>query len=60
MRAIHFITHPQVTLDPGAPVPDWPLSLAGLDRMRCACETPMLHEIARGLRVACYLEEAFT
>ena len=28
-----FITHPQVTIDPGIPVPDWTLSQVGRERM---------------------------
>lgn len=32
MRTIHFITHPEVVIDPAVPVPDWPLSAEGLRR----------------------------
>lgn len=31
---VFFITHPDVTIDPAVPVPDWPLSPRGLARMR--------------------------
>jgi hypothetical protein len=30
-----FITHPDVVIDPGVPVPDWPLNARGLARMPC-------------------------
>ncbi len=42
MTAIHFITHPEVMIDPAVPVPDWPLSAAGLRRMRLAVGRPWL------------------
>ena len=42
MSIAHFITHPQVTIDPAVPVPDWPLSATGLDRMRRVREMPWL------------------
>jgi broad specificity phosphatase PhoE len=34
MRHIHFITHPDVVIDPAIPVPLWPLSERGGRRMR--------------------------
>ena len=38
MRTVYFITHPEVTIDPGVPVPDWSLSPAGLQRMHRVLE----------------------
>lgn len=36
-RSLYFITHPDVAIDPSAPIEDWPLSPRGLERMRrCA------------------------
>jgi broad specificity phosphatase PhoE len=36
MSIVHFITHPEVVIDPVIPVPDWPLSPVGRERMRRA------------------------
>ena len=36
MPTVYFITHPDVLIDPAVPVPDWPLSPRGIDRMRRA------------------------
>ena len=36
MTLVHFITHPEVVIDPTMPVPDWPLSTVGIRRMRAA------------------------
>lgn len=36
MTVVHFITHPDVAIDPAVPVPDWPLSARGMARMRAA------------------------
>ena len=36
MPTVVFITHPDVLIDPAVPVPDWPLSPRGIDRMRRA------------------------
>ena len=30
---VYFVTHPDVLIDPAVPVPDWPLSLRGRERM---------------------------
>lgn len=38
MPTCHFITHPEVVIDPSVPVPDWPLSPEGIRRMRLAFE----------------------
>ena len=42
MASVHFITHPEVVIDPRVPVPDWPLSAVGMRRMRLAAERPWL------------------
>ena len=42
MGLAHFITHPEVAIDPAVPVPDWPLSPEGMRRMRLALERPWL------------------
>ena len=42
MASIYFITHPEVVIDPKVPVPDWPLSTAGMRRMHLAAERPWL------------------
>lgn len=42
MTAVHFITHPEVEIDPAVPVPDWPLSAVGARRMRLAAGRPWL------------------
>jgi hypothetical protein len=34
MPAVFFITHPDVLIDPNAPVPEWPLNERGRARMR--------------------------
>ena len=36
MAIVHFITHPEVMIDPAIPVPDWSLSSVGTQRMRLA------------------------
>lgn len=46
MSVVHFITHPEVVIDPAIPVPDWPLSPLGRERMRQAVvEQPWLRDI---------------
>jgi broad specificity phosphatase PhoE len=42
---VHFITHPDVTIDPAVPVPDWPLSPRGRDRMARIPTFPWAREI---------------
>ena len=32
MATVHFITHPEVAIDPAVPVPHWKLSAAGIQR----------------------------
>ncbi len=36
MRRVFYLTHPQVTIDPGVPVPHWSLSATGLARAAVA------------------------
>ncbi|MCO6417222.1 phosphoglycerate mutase family protein [Siccirubricoccus sp. KC 17139] len=45
MRPVHFITHPEVVIDPAVPVTDWPLSARGIARMQRLASRPW----ARGL-----------
>ena len=40
MPIVYFITHPDVTIDPAEPVPDWPLSRRGRARMTRALALP--------------------
>lgn len=42
MTILHFITHPDVIIDPSVPVPDWRLSPAGVRRMTLALERPWM------------------
>ena len=39
-RTVYFITHPDVLIDPAVPVPEWPLSPRGRDRMVQALARP--------------------
>ena len=46
MSIVHFITHPEVAIDPAIPVPDWPLSPVGRQRMRRAVlDQPWLRDV---------------
>jgi len=45
MALIHFITHPDVVIDPGVPIPEWPLSDRGLARMRAALALPWMASV---------------
>jgi broad specificity phosphatase PhoE len=40
MPAVHFITHPEVVIDPAVPVPDWGLSPLGQARLRACRDAP--------------------
>lgn len=42
MPTLHFITHPEVVIDPAMPVPDWPLSAEGVRRMALALDRPWM------------------
>jgi broad specificity phosphatase PhoE len=48
MATCFFITHPQVVIDPAVPVPDWPLTEVGRERMRRFAGSPLLAGV-RGL-----------
>ena len=45
MSVVHFITHPDVLIDPAVPVPDWPLSPRGRARMQAALAAPWVSGI---------------
>lgn len=40
MTRVHFLTHPDVIIDPTVPIPDWPLSPLGEERLRGALNGP--------------------
>jgi broad specificity phosphatase PhoE len=42
MQTVWFITHPDVLIDPAIPVPDWPLSRRGKERMTRALARPWI------------------
>jgi broad specificity phosphatase PhoE len=42
MTVIHFITHPEVTIDPIVPITEWQLSPLGMRRMRAALQRPWI------------------
>lgn len=44
-RRVYFITHPDVVVDPAVPVPRWPLSPGGLERMRRLLSAPWIAEL---------------
>jgi broad specificity phosphatase PhoE len=44
-RTVFFITHPDVAIDPAVPVPRWPLSARGRERMRAALTRPWVRRI---------------
>lgn len=41
-QTVYFLTHPDVLIDPAVPVPDWPLSPRGRDRMASAAALPWM------------------
>lgn len=54
LRTVHFITHPDVLIDPQVPVTQWPLSPRGRERMQRALFQPWM----RGVRaVWCSTEQ---
>ena len=53
MRIVHFITHPEVVIDPAIPVPEWPLSPVGIRRMQAALHRPWMASV---LSVFCSTE----
>ena len=44
-RTAFFITHPDVAIDPAVPVPQWPLSARGRERMHAALARPWVRRI---------------
>ncbi len=40
MTLVHFITHPDVVIDPAVAIPDWPLSARGRGRMMASLAQP--------------------
>ena len=46
MRQVFFVTHPEVTIDPESPVPQWGLSQQGRMRMAAFCAHPFIASIA--------------
>lgn len=47
MPTAYFITHPDVSIDPAVPVPDWTLSARGRERMTRALALPWVGGIRR-------------
>jgi broad specificity phosphatase PhoE len=45
MPSVRFITHPDVVIDPRIPVPEWPLSPAGRERMSGFCRHRFVRRI---------------
>jgi len=44
-QTVHFITHPDVAIDPAVPVPEWPLSERGRTRMRAVLRQPWVADL---------------
>jgi broad specificity phosphatase PhoE len=45
--SVFFITHPDVAIDPGVPVPDWPLNERGRARMHAMTICPWVRVVRR-------------
>ncbi len=45
MRRWYFVTHPNVVVDATIPVPRWPLSPRGIERMRAGLHLPWVREV---------------
>jgi broad specificity phosphatase PhoE len=45
MRLVYLITHPEVVIDPSVPVPQWPLSARGRERMGKLLDQPWMGTI---------------
>lgn len=43
----YYLTHPQVTIDPGIPVPQWSLSDRGRERIAALLDKPWLQSVTR-------------
>ena len=46
MRHLVFVTHPNVVVDPDLPVPRWPLSARGRERMRLGLALPWVRSVS--------------
>lgn len=53
-RMIYVITHPEVIIDPQVPVPRWPLSHRGRERMRKMLAQPWLERVGA---IYCSMEQ---
>jgi hypothetical protein len=47
MPMVFFITHPDVSIDPSVPVPEWPLNERGRARLRAMAAYPWAREVRR-------------
>lgn len=47
MPLVHYVTHPQVVIDPAVPVPRWGLSPKGRERALAAASQPWLARVER-------------
>lgn len=45
MSIVHFITYPEVVIDPSMPVTLWPLAPEGVRRMRLALNRPWMGDV---------------
>lgn len=45
MKIVYIITHPDVMVDPDVPVPRWPLSERGVERMRALLHQPWIADV---------------
>lgn len=45
MPSVYFISHPEVVIDPNVPVPNWPLSERGLERMQLMLGHPWINNL---------------
>lgn len=54
MRLVYFITHPDVVIDPEIPVPRWPLSERGRERMKMLLDKPWINRLGS---IYCSMEQ---
>jgi broad specificity phosphatase PhoE len=45
MSTVHFITHPEVAIDPSVPVPAWRLSAVGVQRAALLADRPWVRSV---------------
>jgi broad specificity phosphatase PhoE len=45
MSIVHFITHPDVEIDPSVPVPEWRLSAVGVQRAALLVQRPWIRSV---------------